>query len=176
MTGLSSSQRLYLMMVMQALAAHPGWGYLDPAWIMAIMAIESGYQPLVWNGAGRQDGLMQVIPSTAAAMASLYGIPVGPQTDPMISIMSGTATLDDSARNIIRARNAVALPLWDLGAAYNEGWGAVLSGRTDSAYVMKLQAELPIVEAQMAATAMLTNRPSFASRIVRSVMPLSVPT
>ncbi len=172
--GLSSSQRLYLPMVMQALAAHPKWGYLDPAWIMTIMRIESGYQPLVVNATGRQDGLMQVIPPTAAAMASLYGIPSGPQTDPMTSILSGTAYLDASARNIIVMRDTVSLPLWDLAQAYNEGYGAVEAGRPDQAYLAKFKAALPIIEAQMAATAMLTNSTNFAPRRMRSVMPLSV--
>jgi soluble lytic murein transglycosylase-like protein len=159
-------------MVNQALAAHPKWAYLDPAWIMAIMDIESGYRPLVMNAAGRQDGLMQVIPSTAAAMAALYGISAGPQTDPMTSILSGTAYLDDSARSIIKSRGAVSLPLWDLAQAYNEGFGAVEAGRTAPAYLAKFQAELPIIEAQMAGSARLMNKPSFAPRRVRSVMPL----
>jgi soluble lytic murein transglycosylase-like protein len=174
MTGLSSSQRLYLPMVMQALAAHSKWAYLDPAWILAIMDIESGYQPFVVNATGRQDGLMQVIPSTAFAMAELYGIPAVPQTTPMVSILSGIAYLDDSARSIIKFRNAVSMPLWDLAQAYNEGFGAVEQGRLDPAYLAKFQAELPIIEAQMAATAALTNRPSFAPRRARAVMPLSV--
>jgi soluble lytic murein transglycosylase-like protein len=159
-------------MVNQALAAHPKWSYLDPAWIMTIMDIESGYRPLVVNSTGRQDGLMQVIPSTAQDMAAVYGIPVGPQTDPMTSILSGTAYLDDSARDIIKKRSAVSLPLWDLAQAYNEGFGAVEAGRLDLAYLTKFQAELPIVEAQMAATSTLTNKLSFAPRRMRSVMPL----
>ena len=40
MTGLSSSQRTFLVVVNQVLAAHPKWAYLDPAWIMAIADIE----------------------------------------------------------------------------------------------------------------------------------------
>jgi soluble lytic murein transglycosylase-like protein len=161
-------------MIGQAIAAHPKWLYIDGAWVLAIMDIESGNQPLVVNATGRQDGLMQVIPSTAAAMAALYGIPAGPQTDPMTSILSGIAYLDDSARSIIKARNAVSLPLWDLAQAYNEGFGAVEAGRADPAYLAKFQAELPIIEAQMAATAALTNRPSFAPRGRRAALPLSV--
>jgi len=161
-------------MIGQAIAAHPKWLYIDGAWVLAIMDIESGNQPLVVNATGRQDGLMQVIPSTAAAMAALYGIPAGPQTDPMTSILSGIAYLDDSARSIIKARNAVSLPLWDLAQAYNEGFGAVEAGRADPAYLAKFQAELPIIEAQMAATAALTNRPSFAPRGRRVVLPLRV--
>ena len=172
--GLSSSQRTYLVIVNQVLAAHPKWSYLDPAWIMTIMDLESGYNPTVINATGRADGLMQVIPPTAQNMASLYGIPAGPQTDPMTSILSGTAYLDDSARSIIKARNAVSLPLWDLAQAYNEGFGAVEAGKLDPNYLAKFQAELPIIEAQMAATAVLTNRPSFAPKRMRSVMPLSV--
>ncbi len=173
MTGLSSSQRTYLGMTMQALAAHPRWAYLDPAIVLAIMDIESGYQPLVVNATGRQDGLMQVIPPTAAAMASLYGIPAGPQTDPMTSILSGTGYLDDSARSIIRFRNTLSLSAWDLMTAYNEGFGAVEQGRLDPAYTTKCQAELPIIEAQMAGTAMQPGRASSASRRVRAIMPLS---
>jgi soluble lytic murein transglycosylase-like protein len=172
-------------MVKQALAAHPKWGYLDPAWIMSIMDIESGYNPLAGpNGAGRYDGLMQVIPSTASEMSTLYDIPSGPQTDPMTSILSGTATLDNYARNIIKALNTVSLPLWTLAKAYNGGWRNLIPGSTPSAswlaavarYLAKFEVELPIVEAQMAATAALANRPSFAPRRVRSVMPLSVKT
>jgi soluble lytic murein transglycosylase-like protein len=161
-------------MINQALGAHSKWAYLDPAWIMSIMDIESGYQPLVVNATGRQDGLMQVIPSTAAAMAALYGIPAGPQTDPMTSILSGMAYLDDSARSIIKARNAVSLPLWDLAVAYNEGFGAVEAGRADPAYLAKFQAELPIIEAQMEATATLMNRPSFWPRRMRVALPLRI--
>ncbi len=164
---------MYLGMVMQALAVHPKWGYLDPAWVMAIMDIESGYQPLVVNATGRQDGLMQVIPPTAASMAALYGIPAGPQTDPMTSILSGTTYLDDSARSIIKFRNAVSLPLWDLAVAYNEGFGAVEQGRLDPAYLAKFEAELPIIETQMAATARLLPRASFVPRMARVTMPLS---
>lgn len=154
--GLSSSQRTYLGMVNQALGAHPKWQYLDPAWIMTIMQMESGYQPLVVNATGRQDGLMQVIPPTAAAMAALYGIPAGPQTDPMTSILSGTAYLDDSARSIIKFRNAASLPLWDLVQSYNEGFGAVEEGRTDPQYLTKFMLGLPILQAQMAATAAMS--------------------
>jgi hypothetical protein len=176
MIGLSSSQRTYLGMVLQALAAHPKWAYLDPAWIMSIMDIESGNDPMAGpNGAGRYDGLMQVIPPTAAAMAALYGIQAGPQTNPMVSIQSGIGYLDDSARSIILFRNAVSLPLWDLAPAYNEGFGAVEQGRLDPAYLSKFQVELPIIEDQMAATASPAgmNRPSFAPRRARAVMPLS---
>src|SRR6266576_78696 len=177
--GLSASQRTYLTMVNQVLAMHPKWSYLDPAWIMAIMKIESGYQPYVVNGTGRQDGLMQVIPATAVSMAKLYGIPAGPQTDPMTSILSGTAYIDDSARGIINARHATSLPLWDVVRAYNGGWHNLVPGYMPSAswvaavarYLLKFQAALPIVEAQMEAAAMLTSRASFAPRRLRAVTP-----
>lgn len=184
MTGLSSSQRAYLVMVNQALAAHPKWGYLDPAWVMTIMQIESGYHPLVVNATGRQDGLMQVIPPTAADMASLYGTPAGPQTDPMTSILSGTAYLDHCSRSLIKALNALSLPLWTVAKAYNGGWGNLVPGvdpppsarwlAAVARYLVKFQAALPVVEAQMEAMAMLTGKASFASRRVRCVMPLSV--
>jgi hypothetical protein len=105
-------------------------------------------------------------------MAALYGIAATPQTDPMISILSGTAYMDDSARSIIKSRNAVSLPLWDLVQAYNEGFGALEAGKIVPNYLAKFQAALPIIEAQMEATASLTNKPSFAPRRMRSVMPL----
>ncbi|MGH6741743.1 MAG: lytic transglycosylase domain-containing protein, partial [Bradyrhizobium sp.] len=136
---------------------HSKWSYLDAAWILTLMKMESGYQPLVVNATGRQDGLMQVIPSTAAAMATLYGIPAVPQTDPMTSIRSGTACLDDSARRIIKERGVASLPLWDLVQAYNEGFGALEAGRLDPAYLTKFQLGLPIIQAQMAATAAMAN-------------------
>jgi soluble lytic murein transglycosylase-like protein len=171
--GLSSSQRIYLGMVNQALAAHPKWSYLDPAWIMAIEHIESGDNPLAGpNGAGRYDGLMQVIPSTAQEMAAMYGIPAGPQTTPMVSLLSGIAYLDASARDIIKKRNAVSLPLWDLAQAYNEGMGALEAGKLDPKYLARFEVELPIVEEQMAGTAKFLNKPSFAPRRMRAVMPL----
>jgi soluble lytic murein transglycosylase-like protein len=161
-------------MVRQTLAAHPKWQYLDPAWIMTIMDIESGNNPNAGpNGAGRYDGLMQVIPPTAAAMATLYGIQAGPQTNPMVSIQSGIGYLDDSARSIAKFRNVPSIPLWDLAQAYNEGFGAVEAWKVDAAYLAKFQGELPIIEAQMEATAMLTNKPSFVPRGMRSVMPIS---
>jgi soluble lytic murein transglycosylase-like protein len=181
-TGLSSSQRTYLVMVNQALAAHPKWSYLDPAWIMTIMDIESGYDPVVTNSTGRQDGLMQVTPPTAQDMAAAYGIPAAPQTDPMVSILSGTAYLDTCARKIIAAWNWVSLPLWTVAKAYNGGFGHFLPGAVIppavagrlATYLAKFEAELSIVEAQMAATASLMSKPLFAPRRMRSVMPLTV--
>jgi soluble lytic murein transglycosylase-like protein len=171
--GLSSAQRTYLGMILQTLAARPKWQYLGPAIPLAIMDIESGNNPNAGpNGAGRFDGLMQVIPSTAQAMATLYGIQAIPQTNPMVSIQSGIAYLDDSARSIIRFRNTLSLSVWDLMVAYNEGFGAVERGRLDPAYLAKSQGELPIIEQQMTATASLAKRASFAPSMLRAVMPL----
>jgi soluble lytic murein transglycosylase-like protein len=172
MTGLSSSQRKYLTMVMQVLNLHPKWVYIDPAWIMAIMNNESGYNPTVVNATGRQDGLMQVIPSTAQQMSSVYGIPSSPQTDPMTSILCGTAYLDYSARQITQFRKTPSLPLWDLVQAYNEGLGAVEQGKLDTAYLIKFQNELPIIEAQMAATAVMTAKMAITPKLLRNVIPV----
>ena len=183
--GLSSAQRTYLGMVNQALAAHPKWAYLDPAWVMTIMDLESGYQPLVVNPTGRQDGLMQVIPSTAAEMASIYSIPAGPQTDPMTSILSGTATLDDYARGYIKAWNVVSLDLWTLVKSYNGGLKNLLPNPNPppttqwlanvARYLADFEAQLPVIEAQMSATAAtMPNRANWAPLRRRSVMPLMV--
>src|SRR5271165_495193 len=152
--GLSSSQRTYLTMIKQVLATWVHWSYLDPSWILTIMDIESGYNPTVVNATGRQDGLMQVIPTTAVEMATKYGIPDGPQTDPMTSIVSGIAYLDTSARDIIAKRGTTSLPLYDLVQAYNEGFGAVEAGKLDPNYRNKFIAQLPVIQAEMAATTM----------------------
>jgi soluble lytic murein transglycosylase-like protein len=183
-TGLSSSQRLYLGMINRALAAHPKWSYLDPAWIMTIMYKESGYNPLAGpNGAGRFDGLMQVEPATAAQMASIYGIPAGPQTDPMTSILSGTATLDDYARGYIKAWNTTSLDLWILVKSYNGGLKNLLPNPNPpptaqwlanvARYLADFQAQLPVIEEQMAATAkVMPHLAHWAPQRGRSVMPL----
>jgi soluble lytic murein transglycosylase-like protein len=149
---------------------------------MTIMDIESGYRPLVWNGAGRQDGLMQVIPSTAMEMAGTYNIASGPQTDPMISILSGTATLDDYARGYIKAWNVHSLDLWTLAKSYNGGLKNLLPNPDPppsanllaavARYLIKFQSQLPVIEAQMSATATVMNKPNFAPRRSRAVMPL----
>jgi soluble lytic murein transglycosylase-like protein len=118
---------------------------------------------------------MQVIPPTAVQMASVYGIPAGPETDPMTSILSGTAYLDYSARDIIKKRNAVSLPLWDLAQAYNEGMGALEAGKLDPVYLARFKAELPIVEQQMQGTAdTMPHLAHWAPRRARAVLPLSV--
>jgi soluble lytic murein transglycosylase-like protein len=171
-------------MVNQILAVHRKWSYLDPAWVMTIGMVESGLRPLVVNATGRQDGIMQVTPPTAVDMASIYGIPVGPQTDPMTSFLSGIATLDDYARGYIKAWNTVSLDLWTLAKSYNGGLKNLLPNPEPppssawlaavARYLVKFEAELPIMEQQMAATALLTNKPSFAPRRMRAVMPLSV--
>jgi soluble lytic murein transglycosylase-like protein len=180
--GLSSSQRTYLGMINRALAMHPKWAYLDPAWILSIMKIESGYNPTVINATGRQDGLMQVEPPTAQDMARLYGVPEAPQTSPMIAILSGTAYLDHCSRSLIKALNTTSLPLWSVAKAYNGGWGNLVPGAIPSArwlaavarYLLKFQAALPIVELQMEATAMLADQVSFAPRSVVRAAPQSV--
>jgi soluble lytic murein transglycosylase-like protein len=155
--GLSSSARACLVIVNQVLAARPKWSYLDPSWILTIIDIESGYRPLAGpNSANRFDGLMQVIPTTALQMSMKYGIPVGPQTDPTTSVTSGTAYLDASARDIIAKRGAKSVDLWEVAQAYNEGFAAIEAGKLDPAYLQKFELNLPIVQAQMHATSMMT--------------------
>jgi hypothetical protein len=116
---------------------------------------------------------MQVIPSTAISMSVKYGIPAGPQTTPMVSILSGMGYLDASARDIIAKRNAVSLPLWDLDQAYNEGMAAIEAGKLDPVYNAKFQVALPIIEDEMAATAkLMPHLAKWAPQRRRSVMPL----
>ena len=173
--GLSSSQRTYFALINQILVDHPKWTYLDPAWGLTFVEIESGGDPTVkasdYATTG-SIGLMQVTSATAAQMASAYGIPKGPQTDPMLSLQSGYAYLDYSARDIIKKRNVKSLPLWDLIEAYNEGYGGEEAGRHVPRYLAEFQAALKIIEAQMEATASTRYAPSFAPRLVRAAMPL----
>lgn len=93
---------------------------LDPAFVKAVIAVESAFDPLAVSTKGAV-GLMQVIPETAAR----YGLAAGSRKsiadklrDPATNIRIGTRYLRDL---LARYENDLVLAL----AAYNAGEGAV---------------------------------------------------
>lgn len=158
MTPLTAYQVQCLSWIDQVLVAFPHFSWLDPSYVMAHIRIESGFDPLVVNNTGRQDGLMQVIPSTAAQMGE-----AGPQTDPLTSIRTGMKYLDYCLRTIVadwdaRYGNVTSIALSAVVEAYNEGPAAVEAGKQDTRYWTKWAAAQTIIAAQINGRKMLAGR------------------
>jgi soluble lytic murein transglycosylase-like protein len=118
-----------LPLVRSTIASRPQFAWIKPSWIMAFIQIESSFQPLVVNNTGRMDGLMQVIPGTAAQMQRIYGLgTLLPQTDPTTSVLCGTCYVDYAARQLVAAWGA-PIPLSAAVESYNEGYGAAEKGQ-----------------------------------------------
>lgn len=129
MTTLSTYPAQILPIVRSTIASRPGFRWLMPSWIMASIQVESSFQPLVVNATGRQDGLMQVIPSTVTQMQTAYALgPLPPQTDPATSILCGVCYLDWTARRLISAWGIPSIPLSAVIEGYNEGEAAAEKG------------------------------------------------
>lgn len=134
MNGQSAYQIQVLAIIKATLASRSSWAYIKPSWIMAHIQVESGFQPLVVNGDGRQDGLMQVIPSTVEQMQVQYTLgQLPPQTDPATSILCGICYWDWAARYLFAAWKEPP-PLSAVVMAYNEGAAAAAEGRMVPAY------------------------------------------
>lgn len=117
------------------IASRPGFAWFKASWVLATVRKESGFRPLVVNGTGRQDGLMQVIPSTAALMVKAYNLgSILPQTDPQTSLLTGMCALDYGARYLEQKWLIHSIPLSAIEEAYNEGWGAAAAGRMVTKY------------------------------------------
>ena len=93
----------------------------DPSLLLAIMRRESGFRPEARSHAGAQ-GLLQLVPPTAARLATLLGLPAG-----------ADGSLGDPERNVRLGAHYLAL-LGDrfghpamVAAAYNAGPGPVAS-------------------------------------------------
>jgi soluble lytic murein transglycosylase-like protein len=137
-TPLTPIQKECLGFIQQILGSSVHLSWIRPSWIMALIRIESGWQPLVVNATGRQDGLMQVIPATASSMEMQYRLPSDlPQTDVFTSINTGTHYVDYCGRYLLRAFGTPTIPLGAVIESYNEGPGAVLAGRMVSNYYLK---------------------------------------
>jgi hypothetical protein len=107
-------------------------GWFNPADVMAIIEIESGFREAVHSADGLGSiGLMQVLPATAQSM----GID-GDQADPEISILTGMRYLAYGWQYL---ENRLGRPPMqsEWFAGYNEGYGAAARGRRDDAYSEK---------------------------------------
>lgn len=119
-SGPSWYQRLYHPLSHEAaIARHANAADLDPYLVAAVVNVESGFRPDVVSSAGAV-GLMQVKPSTAAAVARAAGIGGRMDTralsDPDTNLRIGTRYL---AELVARYDGDTALAL----AAYNAGLG-----------------------------------------------------
>ncbi len=137
-SSLSPFQMECLGWINGIIAARSGFAWFKPSWVMATIRIESGWNPLVVNEPGRQDGLMQVIPSTVAEMVARYQLgAIRPQTDPQTSIETGMCFLDFGARELERKWMVHSIPLSADIEAYNEGIAAAAAGRMVTPYWLK---------------------------------------
>lgn len=92
---------------------------LDPGLILAVIHVESRFDPFAYSPAGAM-GLMQILPSTGAELAEREGLPwKGPQSlfDPALNVRLGITYLKDLANRY--GNTTVAL------AAYNWGPGHI---------------------------------------------------
>lgn len=129
MSALTTYPAQVLPIVRTILASRSVFAWIKPSWIMAFIEVESSFQPLVVNATGRQDGLMQVIPSTVALMQKAYNLgSLPPQTDPETSILCGTCYVDYAARQLVLAWNSPSIPLSAIVESYNEGEAAAEKG------------------------------------------------
>lgn len=129
MTTLATYPAQVLTIVRSTIASRPAFAWLMPSWVMASIQVESSFQPLVVNAAGRQDGLMQVIPSTVMQMELVYNLgTLPPQTDPATSILCGVCYLDWCARKLVADWKVTSVPLSAIIEGYNEGEAAAEKG------------------------------------------------
>ncbi len=137
-SSLSPFQAQCLGWINGIIASRPGFAWFKPSWIMATIRIESGWDPLAVNAVKRQDGLMQVIPSTVAEMVAQYQLgAIRPQTDPQTSIETGMCFLDYGARQLEQKWMVHSIPLSADIEAYNEGIAAAAAGKMVTAYWLK---------------------------------------
>jgi len=94
-------------------------GEIDPSWILAVIMAESSFRPQVESPRGAQ-GLMQLMPGTAAEMAQRMGMDFSPEDvwKPEINIALGSFYLN---RLMTYFNGNIQLAL----AAYNAGMGRV---------------------------------------------------
>jgi len=90
---------------------------LQPALVLAVIEVESRFDPFAVSPAGAL-GLMQVLPSTGAPIARRLGIPWrGPQTlfDPHANVRIGVAYLRELIDRYANVRAALAAYNWGPG-------------------------------------------------------------
>ena len=136
MTTLTTYRAQVLTIVRTVLASRLTFAWIRPSWVMATIEVESSFQPLAVNTAGRLDGLMQVIPTTVTQVQQAYSLgALLPQTDPHTSITCGSCVLDWTARKLIADWTAAGdlqpgegIPVSAVIEGYNEGEAAAEKG------------------------------------------------
>jgi soluble lytic murein transglycosylase-like protein len=117
----------------EALYPLPKWepqgGFsIDRALLYAIARQESGFNPSAQNPSGAT-GLMQIIPSTAAAVAKKLGIAAPNLRDPVMSL-----TLGQEYLRMLLADSNVSNDLFLMTIAYNAGPGNLAKWRKQFSY------------------------------------------
>jgi soluble lytic murein transglycosylase-like protein len=107
--GLPESERIGLAAVILDEAAR---ARLDPLFILAIIEVESGFDPEALSDRGAR-GLMQLLPSTLHHEASRWRLPAGDPTDPVLNVRTGVRYY----QRLLRAFKSHELALM----AYNAG-------------------------------------------------------
>lgn len=102
---------------------------MDPLLVVALMRIESNYNHLAVSPVGAE-GLMQVMPETAAWTAEHYGLewPDGNSFDPILNVRIGVRYLGELERHFDRPEHILT--------AYNRGPRA-------TRYILTVHGELP---------------------------------
>jgi soluble lytic murein transglycosylase-like protein len=94
---------------------------MDPALILAVIHVESRFDPFAFSSAGAM-GLMQILPSTGAELAAREGVAWrGPQSlfDPALNVRLGIAYLKELADRY--GNTSVALAAYNWGPGHIDG-------------------------------------------------------
>jgi soluble lytic murein transglycosylase-like protein len=123
-TGLRNDEALFPIPDWQP---HGGFS-VDRALLFAIARQESGFNPMAQNPSGAT-GLMQLIPSTASAVAKRLGLPARNLRDPSLNLALG----QEYVRMLFEDPN-VRNDLFLMAIAYNAGPGNLAKWRRDIDY------------------------------------------
>jgi hypothetical protein len=137
------AQYSFLTLIRQIITSRGVLAWIKPSYIMAEVAIESdNWDPNSKNPTTSSWGLMQVQVGTVAEVVRDYALgSIGPQTDPLTSLETGTLYFNTCARKIIAARGARSLYLEEIAEAYQQGWAGFLAGKRNPRYGLKMIAQ-----------------------------------
>lgn len=117
--------------IVHALNAQEFGGWFDPRDVMAVIAVESAFDPSAIGGAGER-GLMQVLPSTARDR----GIDPEALFDPVEGIRAGMRQLKWTWDYLVPRLGSPTELQWF--GAYNAGVGNILRGYQNVAYMARI--------------------------------------
>jgi soluble lytic murein transglycosylase len=120
--------------IVEAAAREQG---LDPRLVMAVIKCESGGRPDAVSPAGAR-GLMQIMPGTAARVASRMGLPAPSNEDlfdPEINVRLGCRYLADLRREF--GDDRLALAAYNAGPGNAKKWAARCPGKDGAAVVRR---------------------------------------